>query len=340
MRYLCGVTGVCIAAALLTACSGMSNTLSPSGFFPQQHDLKAKKSTSPCPCLYVANLGGNAVTVYPIGVSGNVKPIQTISGSKTGLIDPTDVALDASGNIYVANQNGEDNDSVTVYAAGSNGNVSPIRTIAGSNTAMNYAFGVALDSSQNVYVTNGSGGSSGQGSITVYSAGATGNVAPVSTIAGSKTKLDVPFGLALDTANNIYVPNYNSNALTVYAAGATGNVAPIQRIAGERTHIYDNHQVALGGGSIYTGSDLFGSVTSYPIGATGNVAPSWSVHGKRTKLSDPTGVAVDSGGNVYVTNAGPTITVYAPGTGNNVKPIRTIKGANTKLDSPEGIAIR
>ncbi len=340
MRYLCSVMGACITAALLAACGGMSDTLSPSDPVPQQHHFMGKRSTSPCPCLYVANTGSNAVTVYPIGATGNVKPIQTISGSRTGLIDPTDVGLDASGNIYVANVNGEFNDSVTVYAAGSNGNVSPIRTIAGSNTTMNYIIGVALDSSENLYVTNGAGGPSGQGAITVYSAGATGNVAPVNTITGSNTGLDVPYALALDTSNNIYVPNFNSQTITVYSAGATGNVAPIQTIGGHRTRLYDNEQVAVGGGSIYTAGALCNCVTSFPVGAHGNVAPSWIIHGRRTKLSNPAGVAVDASENVYVVNGGPIIAVYAPGTGGNVEPIRTIKGARTKLDSPGGIAIQ
>ena len=44
--------------------------------------------------------------------------------------------------------------------------------------------------------------------MTVYSAGATGNVAPIQTIAGSMTGLHYPGGIALNPLNgNIYVAN-------------------------------------------------------------------------------------------------------------------------------------
>ncbi len=45
------------------------------------------------------------------------------------------IALDGSGNIYVANDNGTN--TVTVYAAASNGNVAPIRSIMGTSTQLN-----------------------------------------------------------------------------------------------------------------------------------------------------------------------------------------------------------
>ena len=335
-----------VLSALIATCLGLPACNSGSSFSPaaspvqRQKPSTAKRSTSPCPCLYVANLGNNTVTVYPIGATGSVEPIETIGGSNTELIAPVDVALDSNGNIYVANENGEFNDSVTVYAAGANGNVSPIRTIAGSNTAMNYVRGVALDSSEDVYVTNGSGGPSGSGSVTVYAAGANGNVAPIDTITGSNTGLVAPLALALDASNNTYVPNFNTATLTVYAAGANGNVAPIQTIGGGRTRIFDPFQVAVGGGSIYVANSAAYSITSYPVGANGNVKPRGDIHGRKTKLNDPSGVALDASGNVYAANANNTITVYAPGTVGNVSPIRTIKGARTKLSAPFRIAIQ
>ena len=56
--------------------------------------------------IYVADESSASVTVYPALVSStrpvNVAPIATISGSNTGLILPIGIALDSSGNIYVA----------------------------------------------------------------------------------------------------------------------------------------------------------------------------------------------------------------------------------------------
>ena len=58
---------------------------------------------------------------------------------------PKGIALDTDGNIYVANFTGN-NGSISVFAPGSNGNASPIASIAGANTGLDGPDGVTLDS--------------------------------------------------------------------------------------------------------------------------------------------------------------------------------------------------
>lgn len=182
--------------------------------------------------IYVANWNDSNVTVYAAGANGNVSPIRTIGGSKTGLFSPLGVALDASNNIYVANccEGSSDRDgAVTVYAAGTNGNVSPIQTISGSNTALVYPYGIALDAADDIYVTSA-------GSINIFAAGASGNVSPIRTIAGAKTKATNPIGVAVGTGGKVYVlDNFRPAAVIVFAAHASGNVKPIQKIHGSNT---------------------------------------------------------------------------------------------------------
>src|SRR6266571_2890268 len=181
--------------------------------------------------IYVANSGGNitvdgSITVYAAGASGNATPTATIAGGNTGLSIPQGIALDGTGNIYVANIN---NNSITVYAAGASGNATPTATIAGGNTGLSFPVGIALDGAGNIYVTNFRGNS-----ITVYAAGASGNATPTATIAGGNTGLGSPAGIALDGAGNIYVAN-SGGSITVYAAGASGNATPTATIAGSNT---------------------------------------------------------------------------------------------------------
>src|SRR5207247_863506 len=100
-----------------------------------------------------------------------------------------------------------------------------------------------------LYVANQSG------SITVYAARASGDATPTATIAGDNTGLNVPLGIALDGAGNIYVTNNfaDHGSITVYPAGASGNATPTATIEtpGIRgvTNLYG---IALdGAGNIY-----------------------------------------------------------------------------------------
>ena len=78
------------------------------------------------------------------------------------LAGPTAIAVDESGDIYVANQSGGPatpggafaRGAITIYSAGSNGNVAPSIVISsGCTTGLVYPVAIAVDSS-GVYVVN------------------------------------------------------------------------------------------------------------------------------------------------------------------------------------------
>jgi sugar lactone lactonase YvrE len=160
--------------------------------------------------IYVADNAGS-VFVYPkLGSSTgtlNEAPTDTITGVDTGLINPYGIALDASDNIYVADDGAT---SVLVYSAGSNGDAAPIAIINGDETGLIDPYGIALDSSGNIYVAD----NSAAGVFVYPPLGGTGwvagppatySVAPTATISGSNTSLSGPIGVALDSSANIYV---------------------------------------------------------------------------------------------------------------------------------------
>jgi len=257
--------------------------------------------------IYVANGGGeiegreapaNTVTIYPAGSYANVKPIATLGGGSTGDDDsvgismPGAIAVDANGRIFVANETAGYNlqGNITVYPAGSDGDVRPIATIGGTrtgdNTGLNDPVGLGFDSAGNLYVLNSSGGPDKSGSLTVYPPAANGNVAPKATIANGvkdkQTKFQSPAGMALDVAGNIYVTNdgsanggTDSDSITIYAAGKFGDVAPIKIISGPHTGLNLPHGIGIDSdGKIYVandGSDNKGidSVTVYAPGSSG-----------------------------------------------------------------------
>jgi hypothetical protein len=134
------VAAVSTALALAACGGGPWNSPSPQVALDNQVRIPAS-SCATTSCMYVTDRNSNAVTVYAPDATGNVAPIRTISGSKTGLTYSTQVALDASRFIYVTNR---DASSVTVYAPSANGNVAPVRTVSGSKTLLNAPAGISL----------------------------------------------------------------------------------------------------------------------------------------------------------------------------------------------------
>jgi DNA-binding beta-propeller fold protein YncE len=79
----------------------------------------------------VTDFRADSVFEYAAGATDNAVPAATIAGLATYLSDPSGIALDPRGDIYVANDK-----SITVYAAGSKGNVPPMATISGELTEL------------------------------------------------------------------------------------------------------------------------------------------------------------------------------------------------------------
>src|SRR5262249_9531438 len=153
----------------------------------------------------------NAIVVYNKGAKGVEAPLRVIQGDDTGLADPHGMALDPKrGLLFVANHGSthqvrekpgrkrgtpgfpldrEDAvpgsgkigpPSITIYEKDAKGNASPLRTIQGPLTQMNWPTGIAIDEDRNeLYVANDGGNS-----ILVFDASAQGNAAPIRVIKG------------------------------------------------------------------------------------------------------------------------------------------------------------
>ncbi len=192
-----------------------------------------------------AQYPGGQVAVFGRSQRGNVAPSRRIAGTAANFHTPGGLAVDGSGNLLVvdtgqgfANYPGD----VQFFSAGANGNVPAGGIIEGTSTGLSAPFGVALDSSGKIYVTN-----TGNDSITVYAAGARGNAAPVRTIVGSNTQLDSPAGIAVDDAGYTYVGNASaaSAPILVFAPNVNGNAAPVQTITVNATGFQDPSGVAV-----------------------------------------------------------------------------------------------
>jgi len=178
--------------------------------------------------LAAPNLG-SGVAVFSPTASGDAVPIRIISGSATTIVGlgAVPIAVDSADNIYISTADLGEPDSILIFNSSASGNVPPTSTIGGPATTINAIQGLALDSAGNIYVSNVPSDSPNE-DILVFSAGSTGNVAPIRTISGSATTMSSIGDLALDSAGNIYV--LNDLDLLKFASNATGNAAPIATI--------------------------------------------------------------------------------------------------------------
>lgn len=140
--------------------------------------------------LYVTNVpitGPGSILIFSPTANGNEAPMGTIGGTNTRIDAPGGLALDSAGNIYVVTvpANGSQASSIMEFGAGSQGNVAPMRTIAGSATELSdCCSAMRVDSQGNIYVSaNGL-------KIFKFASTATGNAAPIAEI---DNNLNVPY---------------------------------------------------------------------------------------------------------------------------------------------------
>src|SRR5580658_3623763 len=141
------------------------------------------------------------------------------------------LALDANDHLWVSSYTFRGVESLLVFSAHANGDVSPIQTISGSNTLLsgqstgNYQ-GIAVDAPGNIWVPNMNGAG---GYITEYANDANGNVAPIGTIGrgdnGQSEELKQPTAVAFDREGNLWVTNLGAT-VAVFTPPFSDNETP------------------------------------------------------------------------------------------------------------------
>jgi sugar lactone lactonase YvrE len=231
--------------------------------------------------LYVADWNNNRVLFYLAGSTTATRVYgQATYGtngannggvSATTLNGPQAVALDSSGNLYVADTF---NNRVLFYPSDSTtatqvyGQASLTSNGSGvSATSLNNPYGVALDSSGGLYVADYN-----NNRVLFYPSGNTtasqvyGQLGSFSTGTAnnggvSAASLNGPFGVGLDGSGNLYVADYNNNRVLFYPSGST------------------------------TATNVYGQDGSFTTN---------SAHTNAHALSNPAAMALDSSGNLYV----------------------------------------
>src|SRR5262249_40127085 len=116
----------------------------------------------------------------------------------------------------------------TVYPRVVNGNVAPLRTIAGPLTGLNSPVGIAVDTTHDEVVIS----DYTHATLSTFGRSANGNVAPLRVVGGGQTGLFAPVGVAYDaTSDSLYVADVATDEVVVHARSASGNQTPVRRFS-------------------------------------------------------------------------------------------------------------
>jgi len=269
--------------------------------------------------VYVADYGNDMIrkitpqgvvsTLAGSGIQGNVNG----TGENASFNRPSGVAVDANGNVYVADAGNSlirEVSPVGAVTTLAGGDTTGAVNGPGASSTFDYPTGLALDASGNLYVAD-----AGNNLIRLIS-----KAGVVSTFAGSITdttsNFNNPTGVAVDAAGNVYVAGYiNNNILQINQAGVvnifagTGSPGALNGPAASATFYYPSGVAVDASGNLYVADEVNNLIrkittdgTVSTLAGNGKAGAADST-GTAASFNGPAGIAVDGAGNVYVADA-------------------------------------
>ena len=265
----------------------------------------ASNSSNPVTNVIVSTFAGS-------GGQGNTNG----TGTAVSFFLPTNVAVDATGNVYVADSGYRLIHKIspagvvtTLAGSGSYGNANG----TGTTASFNWPYGVAVDATGNVYVTDSDNNLIRKISPAGVVSTLAGNGEGATNGTGTAASFNNPWGVAVDAVGNVYVADSDNNLIrkispagvvsTFAGSGVQGNTNG----TGTAASFFDPWGVAVDAtGNVYvadTGNSLIRKISSTGVVSTlaGNGVQN-KINGTGTAASFywPGGIAVDAAGNVYV----------------------------------------
>lgn len=288
--------------------------------------------------VYVADTSN--FTIRKVTSAGVVSTFAGTAGS-SGTVDgtgaaarfasPYGLAVDSSGNVYVADSN-----SHTIRKITSAGVVSTIAGTAGSLGSANgtgavarftYPRGVAVDSSGNVYVADTQNHTirkiTSAGAVTTL-AGTAGSVGSADG-SGAAARFNYPYGIAVDSSGNVYVADSNNHTIrkitsagvVTTLAGTAGSIGSVDG-TGTAARFYSPRGIAVdNSGNVYVADTSNNTVRKItPAGVVKTVIGSVGVASTtlgplRGFVSSPSSISV-RGGKLYITSENCIVMVPSP----------------------------
>ncbi len=289
--------------------------------------------------LYVADTNNSVVAkITPSGTQSIVAGIPGERGlpppgpaSASDLAAPSSVAVDGSGNLYIADSANSLVEEVTPSGtlsiiAGTVGLPGASSPGSATHSHLNFPEGVAVDGTGNVYIADTNNDVveklTPTGTLSIV-AGVEGTRGPPTAGPATASDLDHPQGVAVDGSENVYIADTNndvvekvtpSGALSIFAGTALLPAAPAPGPATSSGLNLPEAVAVDGSGNVYV-ADTFNDVVEKitPSGtlsiAAGNGSFGRPAPGPATAspLARPSGVAADGSGDLYIADAFNTV---------------------------------
>jgi sugar lactone lactonase YvrE len=328
--------------------------------------------------VYVADRNNHVIRkINSAGVVSTLAGLASVTGNADGTGSaarfnlPSGVAVDGTGNLYVA-----DNTNHAIRKITSDGVVTTFAGLAGttgsadgtgSTARFNFPVGVAIDTDGGLYVSDRSNRTIRK----ITSAGVVSTVAGLATVtgntdgAGSNARFNLPSGIALDGAGNLIIADTSNHTIRkMTPAGVVTTVAGTAGISGNTNAVgaaarfnLPNGVAVDSAGNILvadTSNEAIrkiapdGTVTTYA--GSRNVPGSADGTGTNARFFRPNGITLDTAGNAYVadglnqlirkiTAAGVTTTIAGLGAALGSFGAVDGTGNGARFNSPRGLAM-
>ncbi len=251
------------------------------------------------------------------------------NGTGNGYDDASAVAVDDSGNVYVAgSSSGGANDDYTTIKYDANGKQKWSARYNGPGNGNDYTCAAACDEAGNVYVAGTSSGNGTSDDYATIKYNFSGSRMWVKRYNGPGNSFDGARAMVVDGSGNVYVTGYSfdSNANDDYATikyDTDGNQVWVARYNGPGDSYDEARALAVDGyGNVYVTGSSYGSGTSIDYAtikydSDGNQVWVARYNGPGNGYDDGRALAVDGSGNVYVTGSS-----YGSGSGGDYATIK------------------
>jgi len=288
--------------------------------------------------MFVSDTNNNRIQVYTFN---NGTPVY--DSTITGFNEPQQIVVDSSDKLYVADAKNYRIQQCTFTSSWNCSTFHGTGTDGSGSNQISWTSGLGIDGSK-LYIADGGNGRVKKCDIDTGSCSST-------FISGLKWPSDI----AVDSAGNVYVSDYNDFVVKKFHSSG-GSMGPILGISGlpyveTPVHLNTPYGVAVNSfGTLYVSTDRGYRVHNFH----GSGAPGWEIGeagvwdidntDPNDRFGDwwsgPHNLAIDSNGKIYVADTGNhRIQIFNSSNGSYVDTLGSYGDGNDQFDAPTGVTV-